>query len=229
MNTMKILIGATFALLLAGLITSYQTMKNNEKSDPRAAEIEKLEKRLAELEAAKNSNAPLGSNNFSNNQYGSGGFQPQAVPNPLEQQAATQAAQLQIEKLKQEIAELKNDNEDSVKKADLAEREAQALLENEMDRRQPEMARANRIKQALLMARVEKWYEEEKLVTILIERPEDVQSGLILAIRRNSGIIGRLQVGTVENNKAVADPIPGSFLGGVDIREGDELIVPPAY
>lgn len=225
MNTMKILIGATFALLIAAVVFSIQKMRNDQHKDPNAAKIEMLERRLAQLEGTGNgSSSPQTNNNFSPNN-----FQPQSVPNPLEQQAADQARELEVQRLKEELAQLKDQNASTEKKVDLAEREAAALLENEMDRRKPEATRANNIVQALLMARVKNWDKENLIMEILIERPEDVSSGMILGIRRNSGIIGRVRVGTIEQNIGIADPIPGSFMGEIDIREGDELIVPPAF
>lgn len=227
MNTMKILIGATFVLLVAAVVYSFKEMRNSTPKDPVAERIENLEQRLQQLE-----NLPSGSygSQQNNNQLSPGAFQPQTVPNPLEQQAAEQAKQLEVQRLKAEIEQLKNQNQSSERKADLAEREAGALLENEMDRRKPEATRANNIVQALLMARVKTWDSENLIMEILIERPEDVTPGMILAIRRNSGIIGRVRVGdTIEQNTGIADPIQGSFMGEMDIREGDELIVPPAY
>jgi hypothetical protein len=49
-----------------------------------------------------------------------------------------------------------------------------------------------------------------------------------LAIRRGTGIIGRIIVSNIADGATFADPLPGTFPGGsVDVKVGDELIIPP--
>jgi hypothetical protein len=55
--------------------------------------------------------------------------------------------------------------------------------------------------------------------------PEQVQPGAILAIRRNTGILGQVKVSDVTAEGAIASPMPG--FGPVEPKVGDELIIPP--
>jgi len=63
---------------------------------------------------------------------------------------------------------------------------------------------------------------------ISLQRPENVQVGTVLGIRRNGGLLGQLKVAQVYTNEGMATADPHIFPGGsVDIEPGDELIVPP--
>ena len=78
-----------------------------------------------------------------------------------------------------------------------------------------------------LMARVTEWSPENGFAVIEIMRPDLVDLNTELGIRRNSGIAGRLQISQMyEGGKAIADPVPGTFPGGLNVLPGDELIVP---
>ena len=88
--------------------------------------------------------------------------------------------------------------------------------------------RARTISQAMVMGTVEQYYPADGFATVHIINYENVQTGVTLAIRRNTGIVGQLKVSTVESEKAVADVMGFTFLAGeVDIQPGDELILPP--
>ena len=63
--------------------------------------------------------------------------------------------------------------------------------------------------------------------TIEVVMPEHVQAGSILAIRRNTGILGRVTVTDVTAQGAIASPMPG--FGPVEPQAGDELIIPPQF
>ena len=58
--------------------------------------------------------------------------------------------------------------------------------------------------------------------------PLKPKTGASVLVNKKDKIL-LIKVGTIELSEAVADPIPGSFIGEIDIREGDELIVPPAF
>lgn len=220
---MKILIGVTFALLITGIVLSYKTMKQNEITDPDVAEIQRLEQVIkdhtAKLEQAiGNSQAPA----FNN--------QPTTTAESLQATAEVQATQEALERTRKELEQLRKRTDKAEKKAENADREAGALAAEVMDQREPSTARANSIAQALLMARISTYDKEQQIASIILVRPEDVVSGMVLGIRRNGGIAGRLNVGTIQQDRAIADPIPGSFFSGeIDIQEGDELVVPPDF
>ncbi len=84
------------------------------------------------------------------------------------------------------------------------------------------------IKEALLIATVTEWSPSDGFAVLNVHRHDSAQEGTVLAIRRGTGIIGQLKVSSLYNDGAVADPIPGSFMGGtLDIQPGDELIIKP--
>lgn len=98
----------------------------------------------------------------------------------------------------------------------------------EVDRRQA--ARAKLIKQSLLQGRVTKWEGKQLFGIMEIHRPE-VQEGSILAIRRKTGIYGKVEVTKIHpGNRAAIDPIRGTFptdVKSIKLLPGDDLIVAP--
>lgn len=223
MNSIKFLIGVTFALLITGIVLSYKTMKQNEITDPIAAEIQRLEAYKNEL-TAKLEQPTGGAQSPTHTPY-----TPSATES-LESAAEMQATKEALERTRQELEQLRARADKAEEKADLANNEAGALAAEVMDQREPSTARANSISQALLMARISSYDKEQQIASIFLERPDDVVTGMILGIRRNAGIAGRVKVGTIQGDRAIADPIPGSFFDGeIDLQEGDELIVPPDF
>lgn len=213
MNIMKVIIGATFALLIASLFMSIKAMKNAEIRDPAALEIARLEKRQAQLEAAILKSTSNNSQTFTAQLN---------TPSVIEQAAAKQADLSELKKVREELAELRKDRDEIEKKAAVIVEDALASHPVKNDRR------TNLIQSALVMARITEYDNVNKIAGIEIERIGNVNTGDILGIRRNSGIIGRLTVGMIDRNQGVADPLPGTFMGGaVDIQLGDELILPP--
>jgi hypothetical protein len=92
------------------------------------------------------------------------------------------------------------------------------------------MARAETIKSAMLLARVTEWDDENGFAVIDILNPDLVQTGSVLAIRRQTGIYGQITVDQMyPGGQAVANPVINTFMGeeGVDVQPGDELILPP--
>lgn len=216
MNVMKIIIGSTFALLIACLAISYSSMKKGAINDPDAIEIERLKKREAQLEAALLKAS-------SSNQNFSGTFSTQS---PIEQAANRQADITELERVRAELAEFREARNE-------IEEQAAAVVENAIAGNAPHTdkkaaRRANLIKNALVMARITEYNNVEKVAGIKIEQLGNVNTGDTFGIRRNSGIIGRLTIGMIDMDQGIADPIPGSFMGGsIDIQIGDELILPP--
>ncbi len=225
MDTLKILLGATIALLLGALAVSFKNnsaapVSSAEKSElaeikRQQAEIqeeldrlqnERERRALAELAAAKA--AP-------------------AAPSAEEKAAAEQA---QIEAMKAEIALLQEEKEKAERDADTADKEAAFVTGKVTESRDKEARRARVIKDALVMARVKEWVEDDKLggfATIEVVMPENVTPDTVLCIRRNTGILGRLKVGEVTVEGAIATPVTAF----TDVRPepGDELIMEPPF
>lgn len=214
MNIMKIIIGSTFALLIASLFISISAMKNAEVHDPDALEIARLEKREAQLEAALIKGT-------ANNQGFTNAFN---TASPIEKAAAQQADLTELERVREELSELRDARND-------IEEKAAVLVEGALANKPPvNRGRANLVKTALVMARITEYDNVGKIAGIKIERVGNVNTGDVLGIRRNSGIIGRVTIGMIDRSEGVADPLPGSFMSGsIDIQVGDELILPPAF
>jgi hypothetical protein len=241
MDTMKILLGATVALLLAAVVVSWQNMREqsaNAAPDDLArveAQIQQYkieEQRLAaerELRALRAATPNL-----------------TAVPAPAPSTANTvavppgQAATAVPTAQPDRTADLEQRLRDAEEKAAKLERdknvardEAGVIAQRDLEKHDKELRRARLIKQALLIATVTEFVENPDIgsfAVIKVERPENVQPGTILDIRRNTGVLGKLKIGELNGEEAIANPIPASFMGGpVDIRPGDELILPPPF
>lgn len=224
MNMMSVLLGATGLLLVAALILSIGSM--NSGSD--AKEIAELRAQLAEIKAAEREVALLGHSPTPITTAVTPDpttFAPDAVEEANRQ--AEDAAR--IKALEAELAEATDDAEDIAKKADILEQEQVLLTQRDVEKTDKEGRRARIIQEALLIATVTGYSPEDGFAVLNIQRPDNAQEGTKLAVRRNLGIVGQLQISKLyPNSEAIADPLPGTFPGGsIDIKPGDELIIPP--
>jgi ribosomal protein L29 len=219
MDTMKLLLGATVALLLGALAVSWQGMKTGVKNAP-SDEIARLEKQVRELRAEQDKlrmekdiqqirNTP-------------------AIEAAPSSELAAMRRQLEVNKLAVEELALKKEKE--ARDAKVADQEELLIEQRELGKRDPEFKRANMISQALLIGKVKEYVEDAALggfITFEVLMPEQVQTGTVLAIRRKTGLLGQLKVSDITPEGAVANPLPG--FGPVKPVAGDELILPPQY
>ena len=119
------------------------------------------------------------------------------------------------------------------KKREQAEAETEVMTEREAGKQNREQRRAKLISIATLMAQVSEVAQDQGIYVIVLDvkLANQVREGTELAIRRGTGIIGRLVVSRIDiDDNFFADPLPGSFPGGkIDVKIGDELIVPPVW
>ena len=120
------------------------------------------------------------------------------------------------------------------KKREQAEAETEVMTEREAGKQNKEQRRAKLISVATLMAQVSEVAQDQGIYVIVLDVkvPNQVREGTELAIRRGTGIIGRLVVSRIDidDNFFCRLPLPGSFPGGeIDVNIGDELIVPPIW
>jgi len=88
--------------------------------------------------------------------------------------------------------------------------------------------RARAIAAAPVVGKITEWVENPEIgsfATLEVVVPASVKAGAILCVRRNSGILGRLKVGEVSAEGAIANA--GSEFGAVKPAAGDELILEP--
>lgn len=214
MNITQILLGSTAAILLAALILSYNAMKGGVAEDGRRQSarelIEQNERLQAEILRLRTGHG-----------YAGAGSQVQ-MP-------ASMSAE-KLSELEEQNRLLKEQVSAEQKKREQAQAEAQALTERQSGKLNKEQRRAKLISMAMLMAQVSEVAQDEGIYVVVIDvkMREQVHDGTELAIRRGTGIIGRLKVSRDDSGNYFADPIPGSFPGGeIDVQVGDELIIPP--
>ena len=220
MNMMSVLLGATGLLLVAALILSMGSMNSGSE----AKEIAALRAEIEKINAAERELARLRQD----------GARPAVPTPPSDAEAIAKANQeaenaARIAALEEELAAKAREAEDAAKKADMYRDEAGVIAQRDAEKSDRDARRARIISQALLIATVTEFSETDGFVVLNIQRHDNAQEGTKLAIRRNSGIIGQVQISSLyPDSQAVADPLAGTFLGGnIDIKAGDELIIPP--
>ena len=218
---MKILLGATIALLLGALAVSWQGMNQDVKKAP-ADQIARLNKQIQELQQQQDALALQRK------------IEELKAATPAVPTASTNAAE--IEALR---AQVKASEEVLAREAAArAERDKKLAQDEEglagtrnLEKTDRELSQARMVSDALLIARVKESVENAevgKFITLEIIMPEQVQPGTILAIRRNkTGMLGQFKVSDVSGVEAIANPLPG--YGPVDPQVGDELILPPPF
>jgi len=224
MDTMKLLLGATIALLLGAMVMSWQGMKEGVANAPED-EVARLRKQVNELRIEQE-RLRL------EREY------QQLRDAPIPQQPTHAAASsLEMEAMKAELAAKEAALREIEEQKAKAERDAQTYKDEAglvgrhvLESKDNELRRARMIRDALLIGRVKEYVEEPEyggFVTIELLMPENVQIGIQLAIRRQTGILGHLKISSIEAGEAIANPMPG--FGQIRPEPGDELIWPPQF
>ncbi len=216
---MTILLGATFALLLAAVVLSFQGMKDGVRNAPQD-DIVMMRRQIDQLRIEQDRFAL----EKQLREVRSNPVPETAGPSEIEKMKA------ELARKEAEIAELAEEKEDAEKEAETFRDEAGLIGQRELEKGDNELRRARMIRDALLIGKVSEYIISAELggfVTIEIVMPEHVQAGSILAIRRNTGILGRVTVTEVTAQGAIASPMPG--FGPVEPQAGDELIIPPQF
>lgn len=220
MDTMKLLLGATVALLLGALAVSWQGMNTGVKNTP-PDEIARLKKQVSELRQ-EHDKLQL------EKQIQQLKASAPAMPTPATNAAEIEAMKAQVEANKAALAKIAE--EKAARDAKIEQDEEGLLGQRDLEKGDAELRRARLIAEALLMGRVKEYVEDAQyggFITFDIAMPEQVQVGTILAIRRKTGILGQLKVSEVSAEGGIANPLPG--FGPVQPQVGDELILPPQY
>ena len=217
---MKLLLGATVALLLGALAVSWQGMNTGVKNAT-PDEITRIKKQLADLRL-ENDKLML------EKQVQQLKASAPAVPTAVSNAAEIEAMKAQIERGKAAIAEL--EAEKSKRDAKVEQDEEGLLAQKDLEKGDSELRRARLIAEALLIGKIQEYVEDAQyggFATFSVLMPEQVQVGTILAIRRKTGILGQLKVSDVTPEGGIANPLPG--FGPVQPQPGDELILPPPF
>lgn len=219
MDTLKILLGATVALLIGALAVAYKdgpAEKGASKDDVAElkAQIQQLQVEQDRLETERQrrileeATAKVAAE------------QPAAAPAP--------APAAELAAMQEQIAKLEAEKARAERNADTANNEAAYVAGHVLEQRDNEGRRARMIRDSMLIGRIKEWVDDPQLggfATIEILMPDNVQAETILCVRRNSGILGRLKVGEVSIEGAIATPM-GTFPEAKP-QPGDELILDP--
>jgi hypothetical protein len=222
MDTMKLLLGATIALLLGALAVSWQGMTTGVKNTS-PDEVARLEKQIKELRAEQDNLKMQRDLQLLRSET----IQAPAVT------TAGNAAEIEVMKAQMEAGKLaiqKLEAERAQRDANVADAEELEMDKRKLESGDSELRRARMISEALLIGRVQEYVENSEMggfVTFEVLMPDQVQPGVTVAIRRKTGILGQLRVSQVETDGAIANPLPG--FGPVKPQVGDELILPPPY
>lgn len=220
MDTMKLLLGATVALLLGALAVSWQGMNNGVKNTS-PDEIARLKKQVAELRAEQDK-LQLEKQIQQ--------LKATPAPTPAANAAEIEAMKAQMEANKAALAEIEAEKDKAKRDAKVEQDEQGLLGQRDREKADDELRRARMIGEALLIGRIKEYVEDAQyggFITFEILMPDQVQVGTVLAIRRKTGILGQLKVSDVSTDGGIANPLPG--FGPIQPQVGDELILPPQY
>ena len=206
MDTMKLLLGATVALLLGALAVSWQGMTNGVKNTS-PDEIARLKKQVTELRIEQDKL-----------QLEKQIQQIKATPPPVATPSATEMealkAQLEANKLALQTMEMEKA---TLRDAEVAMAEEGLMGQRDLEKADVELRRARMIAEALLIGTVKEYVEDAQyggFITIEVRMPEQVQPGTILAIRRKTGILGQLKVSDVSPGRCDRESDSGFRPGG---------------
>jgi len=213
---MTVLLGATFALLLAAVVLSFQNM-NSGVANAAPEELQRLQNQIDQLKIDQErmklerdmQREPIA-------------ITPSATE--VEKMEAELAAK------EAELAELAEEKSDAEQKAETYRDEAGFIGQRELEKHDDEQRRARLIRNALLIGRITEYVSDPDFggfTTIEVVLADQVKQGTILAIRRNTGILGKLEISEVTPEGAIGSLLPG--FGQVIPEAGDELIIPPQF
>lgn len=222
MDTIKILLGATVAVLLGALAMSWKNFRQEEKNAP-DAELKRIETQIAEIRLEQERLR------LERMRIQSGELPPAAAPETVTDPAAIPDTGASFGE--ESVADA-GTPPDALPPppADMPPADAGAAVAPVPGEDAPaplanETQRADAIKNAPVVAKVGQWVDADAFAVIQIVDANAAKSGAILCVRRNSGILGRLKVGDVEGGEAIASAT--AAFPGPKPQPGDELIVEP--
>jgi hypothetical protein len=206
MDTLKILLAATVALLLGALAMSWKGMRQEVRATPKA-ELAELQRQIDEIRLEQE-RLKLERERLLLGETAGLAPTPAALPAaPLQPATPALAPEAPSAALQPPPAE--------------PSPAAPTALDGD--------ARARAIAAAPVVATITEWVDDPQIgsfATLDIRVAPSVQSGTVLCLRRNSGILGRLKVSELSDEGAIATAV--SQFGGVKPAAGDELILEPA-
>ena len=223
MDTIKLLLATTTALLLAALAWTWQTQSKLSKNAP-AAELARIQKQIDDIkreEEILRSEKQLRSLGVPTRSTNNGVSNTNAE---LEDKAA------KLREIEERNAALQLELEMKNKEVSVTKQESVLIEQRDLEKSDKELRRARQISQAILMAKVMEYRNEPEtgaFITMQLVMPEHVTVDTILAVRRKDGIAGTVKVREIIGGEAIADVMPS--VGPFVPEAGDELIVQPEF
>ena len=211
MDTIKILLGMTVALLLGALAMSWKGFQQEQQSAPKD-ELAQLQREIEQIRKEREMLSLERERLLLGDLAGRAAAVPDPLPAPVPDVA------------------------DAPMVADVpAIPEVVPLLSAPPEANPPPAIaaapggdeRAKKIAAAAVVAKITEWVEDPQLgafATIEVKDPA-LKAGSVICVRRNSGILGRLKVAEVTPEGGIANAM--SQFAGVKPQAGDELIVEP--
>ncbi|MFT6238709.1 MAG: hypothetical protein ACI9NQ_000226 [Paracoccaceae bacterium] len=226
MNTTNILLGTTSLLLVVGFALSFSGFSKGRDSESNKEELAELRTQLAKIDAEDRA--------FERSRLRarSGPYLPPAPINPISTPVAPVApappADMDaISKLQDKIDALEDENEVLANEKEGLEKESVEINAERKGAQDKQKMAAFRIENALTMGTVSSASKEYGQVIFTPSPSGQFQPGKILAVRRNTGIIGKIQIDRLDDSgDYVASMRPHGYSpdGFPDIQPGDTII-----
>lgn len=212
MDTIKLLLTVTVALLVGALAMSWKNFRHQERETPRA-ELAEIQRQIQEIEL-ENERLRLQNERIVHGEPETMLATPEApteTPAPIVE-LSDAAAELAANRPALDFPAFPDDTEPSIPSAPGGSEE-----------------RALAIRNAPAVAKISEWVIDPQIgsfATLEVLDAEKVVKGSILNIRRNSGILGKLKVNDIMAEGAIAGAL--TDFGALTPEVGDELIFDPA-
>jgi Skp family chaperone for outer membrane proteins len=218
MDTIKILLIATVALLLGALGWTIHNVRNAPEQAG-ADELARLRRQIDEVRVEQ------GRVQTEMELQALRQAQPAETP---KDESSVSALKAKLDEQEAALKTLSAEKQKAERDAKVSKEEAGVIAQHDVESRDQTARRAHLIGQALLIARIKEYIEDPNsgnFATLEVLMPANVKPGDILAVRRNTGILGQFKVSEVNAEGAIANPMQA--FPNTKPQAGDELIVPP--
>ncbi|MDA7876855.1 hypothetical protein N9A89_02175 [Akkermansiaceae bacterium] len=218
MNTTNILLVTTSLLVLVAFTLSFGKFSRDSGSSDASAERQQLDAEIARLESEREA-LRLSAYRTPPAPYP---ISPAAVPEP----AAPEPVQSEIsEETAADLEIVRSQLEEANRKNEVLEKETSMIHKRETEEAQRTEEAEKRVRIAPLMGTIDSVNTEYGFLTFSAKNGRSFQQGQELGIRRGSGILGRVEVSSVQGDEYSANIKPNAYAGGLPpVRIGDELI-----
>ena len=219
-TTTKFSLGATVVLLVIALIIAVQNMTELKSAHQRVADHAEEITRLR-TELAKRDSDVLYERDMNRKLIARS-----AVPAPAPVPAALEAKIAAIER------ELESNQLDQVKveaETDMLAAAVEAKQNAELEREKNLSDAQRKIRDAASIGEVNQVEAEAGFAVINAGKKANIEPGIQFAIRRDTFIVGKVEVTTSEEDYSIVNIVQGSVQPGQKIQPGDTVIAFPVY